>query len=72
MSAARCPECKGERGWYGPCPTCGADPPAAIAPRYKTITFKQRSLLRPWRVEWITQAWSDYLRCWVVVSRVKA
>lgn len=45
---------------------------AAIAPRYKTITFKQRSLLRPWRVEWITQAWSDALRCWVVVSRVKA
>ncbi len=42
---------------------------AARRPRYRTITFKQRRFWMPWRVEWITQAWSDQLG-WVVISRV--
>ncbi len=44
--------------------------PDAAKGHYKdTISFVQRSLLRPWRVERIIQRWTG--REWVVVSRTK-
>ena len=35
-----CQECGNERGWYGFCPTCGADPP-----RHRLATKAEQNVL---------------------------